>query len=212
MTIRLSQVCFLLPLLAGCDLFAAPQQPTDTTLWPLQLAIEGELTTSASTVSAEPDPGRPAGQSSVTMIDESGGLIPIAVLSVVDSSALTLNAEGSNVDQPLDSDALRRERLVHQSISSALVTNALIEVIQPEQASLDKARSEIIAVNSAALSAPLAEELGQHLGAEILICALIDRGGAEVNIVAQRARDGKLVYHDTIKDWDVVAGPLTEEE
>ena len=138
--------------------------------------------------------------------------IPVAVLSVVDSTALTQASAGSAADQTLEPEALRRERLVHQAISSALVSNLLIEVIQPEQASLDQARAELIAVNSAALSAPTAEELGQHLGAEVLVNALIDRAGAEVNIVAQRASDGKLLYHDTIKDWDVVANLEQAEE
>jgi len=211
MLIRASQVCLPLLMLAGCALFAGSPESADTTLWPLQLAIERELAAESGSVAAEAGQSRPAGQSE-SASSEFSSPIPVAVLAVVDSTALGQEGETAGAGQPPDTAALRRERLVHQALSSALVNNALIEVIQPEQASLDQARSEMIAVNSAALSAPTAEQLGEHLGAEILICALIDRGGAEVNVVAQRASDGKLVYHDTIKDWDILANPEEASE
>jgi hypothetical protein len=211
MLIRASQVCLLLLLLTGCALFAGSPTAADTTLWPLQLAIERELANESGSTGAEESQSRPAGQSD-SVSSEFSSPIPVAVLAVVDSTALAQESETAAAGQPLDSEALRRERLVHQALSSALVNNALIEVIQPEQASLDQARGEMIAVNSAALSAPTAEQLGEHLGADILICALIDREGAEVNVVAQRASDGKLVYHDTIKDWNILASPEEEGE
>jgi hypothetical protein len=211
MLIRASQVCLPLLMLSGCALFAGSPKSADTTLWPLQLAIERELAAESGSAAGEASQSRPAGQSA-SVNSEFSSPIPVAVLAVVDSTALEQAGETAGAGQPLDTEAMRRERLVHQALSSALVNNALIEVIQPEQASLDQARGEMIAVNSAALSAPTAEQLGENLGAEILICALIDRNGAEVNVVAQRASDGKLVYHDTIKDWDILANPEQESE
>jgi len=210
MAVRLATICLLLPLLAGCQLLADQQTPPDTTLWPLQVAIEGLLATEQS---AAGHPGaRPAGQVSDGNYNASTAAIPVAIMAVVDSNALTQAAEQGGSEQPLDSEALRRERLVQQAISGALVTNSLMEVIQPDQASIDRAREEIVAVNSAALSAPTAAELGEQLGAEVLVNALIDRQGAEVNIVAQRSADGKLVYQDTIKDWEILAAPTEAEE
>lgn len=214
MAVRFAIICLTLLALAGCQLLAAPQQ-ADTTLWPLQIAIENQLSAgeagAQSSEAESPAAERPAGQGRATQTSDGGATISVAVLSVVDSSALA-SAESAGSDQPLDSDALRRERLVQQALSGALVTNSLIEVVQPDQASIDLARAEIIAINSAALSPPTAGQIGEQLGADVLVCALIDRQGAEVNIIAQRASDGKLLYQDTIKDWDVLAAPAETSE
>lgn len=210
---RLTYLLVPMLIICGCDLLSGEAaEPIDCSLFPLQIAIE----------SYSP----PAGGSHVADIPDTAGhdtdtahhadtttpihteLASVAVLSVVDSTALETEAE--EPEEGAEAEALRRERVVRQAINSALVANTLIDVVQPDQASSDKAREEIIAKNSAALSTPLANEMRQLTGADIIVCAMIDRLGADVNIVAQSTHDGKLVYQDTIKDWEVVVGAPDE--
>ncbi|MBN2083005.1 hypothetical protein JW859_12470 [bacterium] len=135
----------------------------------------------------------------------------VAVVSVVDTTSIPTGEE--EPDPELLATALRRERVVRQAINNALVENKLINVVQPDEANTELARAEIIAKNSAALSTPLAAEIGQGIGAAVIVCALIDKQGAEVNIVAQLTVNGKLIYQDTIKDWEIVtAEEATTEE
>jgi len=134
----------------------------------------------------------------------------VAVVSVVDTTSIATTEE--EPDPELLAAALRRERVVRQAVNNALVENKLINVVQPDETNTTKARDEIIAKNSAALSAPLTAEIGEEIGAAVIVCALIDNQGAEVNIVAQLATNGKLIYQDTIKDWEIVTAEEADEE
>jgi hypothetical protein len=190
----------------------AEENQQDSTLYPLQIAIEKKLSP-AETSSAAGDVASSSADTTHAADAEHTSEPPasaVAVLAVVDSTALQAAAEEDEEQAVAAVDALRRERIVRQAINSALVANALIDVVQPDQESTETARAEIIAKNSAALSTALAAQIGEQLGAAILVCAMIDRLGAEVNIVAQNAHDGKLVYQDTIKDWNVTAGSAEE--
>ena len=210
-------ICLILPLLAicGCELLSGEAAETvDSSLFPLQIAIEGYSPPvgSGHTTAIGDDEGHEPDDSQQPDFAAGAHIKPaaVAVLSVVDSTALETGDE--EAEEGAEAEALRRERVVRQAINSALVANSLIDVVQPDQQSSDTARAEIIAKNSAALSTQLADEMGQMTGADILVCAMIDRLGADVNIVAQSTHDGKLVYQDTIKDWEVVVDSEDEAE
>lgn len=135
------------------------------------------------------------------------GTTVVAVVAVVDTAAMAALPEDGKVDEEAAANvaaAQSRERTVRQELNNVLVANTLIDVVQPEQPQIDAARHELIATNSAALSAPLALSTGTALNAVYLVCAIVDAEGAKVNLAAQQAEDGKVVYQGTLEDWSIL--------
>lgn len=130
----------------------------------------------------------------------------VAVVCVVDSYAMRT----AEVEEEAQLEAQARERLARQEVQACLVVNTLIDVVQPDEQAAAQARAEVVANNSAALSAATADQIGRALGVEFLISMLIDQEGAQVNIVAQRVADGKLVFQETLLDWPVLVGEAGE--
>ena len=142
----------------------------------------------------------------------------VAVMAVVDS--FTLLPAGEDEDpteraKKLDL-AQRRERVVRQQLQNVLVANSMITVVQPNESQIAAARAEIAATNSAALSNTMLPGLAETLGVQHVVTALCDLEGEEVNVVAQHAPDGTIVFQDTMIGWEVVLavakGAATEEE
>jgi hypothetical protein len=138
------------------------------------------------------------------VVSEQPAANTVAVVAVVDSYFLADVGAEEEAGTGDDAAALRRERLVRQELNNRLVQNSLIEVIHPAQDSVAKARDEIIAGNSAALHFDTTKEIGKALGADVLVCVLIDEAGDEVNVVAMQVPEGTLIYQDTIKHWDLL--------
>ena len=188
--IRAAGLAALLLAAASCDLLGGEETSTDRSgnvqLYPLQIAIEQNL-------SAE-------GSHSDT--------VSVAVGAVVDSSALGGSAEQPQGDEGVSADALRRERVVRHELNNSLVRNSLMNVVQPDQTAIDMARGGITSANSAALSESLIAQIKDLVHAEILVCAIVDLEGKELSIAAQALDDGRLLYHETIADWQ----PLTAED
>ena len=183
-----------LALLGSCDLISGkkevdPASEAAKKLKLLQIAVE----------SAVPEGSK--------------GTTTASVLAVVDSSIMGQAAPDAKDEEAKAKydEAQRRERVVRQELNNVLVNNTLIDVVQPGQAEIDKARAEIAANNSSALSIALALELGTALKADYLICALIDEDGKMVNIDAQQTADGKLAFQDTIENWPALIAPAAEE-
>lgn len=173
--------------LAGCDLLGFGKAPPDTLvqrkLNALQIAVEKYI------------PAK--------------GKAKVAVVAVVDTASLKKPAAGEEADQAALDTAAKRERDVRQGLNESLVRNTLLDVLQPSQEQQDKARAAVGAANTCALDAGLALELGQALGAEYLVGALIDDDGKQVAVAVQRVNDGSIVFQDTLVDWGIVA-PQTE--
>lgn len=205
--------------LAGCDLLTAGQDDEDRTLYPLHNAIEATLGVAPELPDTGDAPGdsEPGDDSATTDTgasehaaaaneeiageDGESEAAPVAVVAVVDGYFLLEPGEDEENTTALE-NARRRERVTRQEIQDSLVKNKLIDALPRDAATEKQARDEIIAHNSAELSTELAAGIGTALDAAIIICALIDRDGAEVNIVAQLTSDGKLIYQETIKDWE----------
>lgn len=143
-----------------------------------------------------------------------GGSTVVSVVAVIDTAAMAAPSKDAKPD-PAAADkaaaALRRERDVRQELNNVLVANKLMNVVQPDQAQIDKARQEISATNSAPLSAALAAEIGTALKAKYLVCAMIDDDGQQINVEAQQASDGKVVFQDTLLGWSIVQPPAEEQ-
>ena len=187
---RLIGTAALLLMLTSCDLLfgasATPEEAVKMQLNQLQISIEKSM-----------------GRSDTTQA---------AVLAIVDTSTIpTAGATEAEAEGASVAEALRRERIVRQELSNRLVSNRLIEVVQPTQTLIDQARAEITASNSAALSLETVKQSKDSLKTEYIVNALIDRDGAEVNVVAQRTTDGVVIFQETLLDWEVVTGPATEE-
>jgi hypothetical protein len=188
--IRAAVLTALLLAAASCDLLGGEETSAarsgNVQLYPLQIAIEQNL----------------GGEGSHS------DTISVAVGAVVDSSALGGSAEQPQGNGGVSAEALRRERVVRHELNSSLVRNILMDVVQPDQAAIDLARGGITSANSAALSESLIAEVKELVHAEILVCAIVDLEGKELSIAAQALADGRLVYHETITDWQ----PLTAED
>jgi hypothetical protein len=143
-----------------------------------------------------------------------GSTTVVSVVAVLDSAAMVPASKDTKPSADAaakEEAALRRERDVRQELNNVLVANKLMNVIQPDQVQIDKARQEIIATNSAPLSAALAAEIGTALKAQYLVCALIDDDGKQVSVEAQQAADGKVVFQDTLLNWSI-CNPLAAEQ
>jgi hypothetical protein len=143
-----------------------------------------------------------------------GSTTVVSVVAVLDTAAMAPPSKDAkpSADAAAKAEAaLRRERDVRQELNNVLVANTLMNVVQPDQAQIDKARQEIIATNSAPLSAALAGEIGAALKAQYLVCAMIDDDGKQVSVEAQQAADGKVVFQDTLLSWSICAPPAAEQ-
>ncbi|MCC7478179.1 hypothetical protein IT575_06935 [bacterium] len=189
----------LLPLLlglgllcGGCELFKehelTPAEQCEIQLKTLQVAIEEGI--------------------------HEGSKAKVAVLGIVDASVIARTAEG---DAPAekkkdksDSDgpaaALARERKVRDALLASLVQNRLMEMLQPDEATIALAREDMLAANSAALSIEKSRELGEKLGAGYLAGAIVDAEGKSVSVAVQRVEDGVVVFQDVLLDWPAVFG------
>jgi hypothetical protein len=136
----------------------------------------------------------------------------VAVLAVVDSVSLLPAGEDEDPAERAKKLDLsqRRERVVRQELQNVLVSNSLITVVQPNEAQIAQARAEISATNSAALSNTMLPGLAETLGVQHVVTALVDLDGGEVNVVAQHAPDGTIVFQDTLIEWDVVLAVAKE--
>ena len=143
-----------------------------------------------------------------------GGTTVVSVVAVVDTAAMVPAAKDAKPSADAatkEEAALRRERDVRQELNNVLVANTLMDVVQPDQSQIDKARQEIIATNSVPLSAALAAEIGTALKAQYLVCAMIDDDGKQVNVEAQQAVDGKVVFQDTLLNWSICNPPAAAQ-
>jgi len=143
-----------------------------------------------------------------------GSTTVVAVVAVVDTAAMVpvaKDAKPSEEAAAKEQAALGRERDVRQELNNVLVANKLMDVVQPDQAQIDKGRQEIIATNSTPLSAALASELGTALKAQYLVCAMIDEDGKQVDVEAQQTADGKVVFQDTLLNWSILKPAAVEE-
>lgn len=185
----------MLSLAMSCTLLSG--ESSDATregnvqLYPLQIALEKAL--------------GPAGA-------DSGETISVAVVAVVDSGALVEDAGQAAGGDTDNSAALRRERVVRHELNNSLVRNSLIDVVQPDQAVIELARSGIITANSAALSESLVGQIGELLNADAVVCAIVDLEGKEVSVAVQDINDGRLIYHETIADWQSTTAEAGEAE
>ena len=130
----------------------------------------------------------------------------LAVLAVVDNFTLLPVSEDTDpAEQATKIDlAQRRERVVRQELQNVLVSNTMITVVQPNSEQITQAREEISSTNSAAISNSMLPGLAETLGVQHVVTALIDLEGHEVNVVAQHAPDGAIVFQDTLIDWEPV--------
>jgi hypothetical protein len=181
-----------LALMAGCALLAKPVDPAEKIsrqLNQLQVDIEEGIHGN------EP--------------------VHVAVLGILDTAALSApNPDAGKAKPPEQAsleEAWRRERVIRQELSSILVKNRLLALVQPTQLQIDEARDAMIAGNSAALNEDLVKKLGSLLASEYLICAFSDDEGKAVSLVAQRSSDGVVIYQETLKDWPVLAAPAETE-
>jgi hypothetical protein len=176
-------LCCVCAALTGCNLLGFGKAPPDTAvqrkLNALQIAIEKQI------------PAK--------------GKAKVAVVAVVDTVALKQPAAGEEADQAVLDAAAKRERDVRQGLNESLVRNTLLDVLQPSQQEQDKARAAVAAANTCALDAKLAAELGQAIGAEYLVGAMIDDEGRQVGVAVQRVSDGVVVFQDTLQEWSIVA-------
>jgi hypothetical protein len=147
----------------------------------------------------------------------------VAVLAVVDQSRFTpapaaggdqaaggaaAGASGSPAAAPADdTDALRLERLARQALNNGFIHNKLLDVVQPDDALMQQARDEVVKNNSAALSTQTVKDLGAKLKVMFIVNAVIENGGAEVNVAGQRVDDGSLIFQDSVKNWSIFAAP-----
>lgn len=136
----------------------------------------------------------------------------VAVIAVVDTFTETQATEGEDpAERAKKMDlAQRRERVVRQELQNVLVANNMITVVQPNEAQIAAARAEIGTTNSGALSNTMLPNLAETLGVKHVVTALIDLDGGEVNVVAQHAPDGTIVFQDTLINWDVVLAVAKE--
>jgi len=132
------------------------------------------------------------------------GKVHVAVLGVVDAVDMTAGEGAEAPDPEALSAARRRERSVRQAIGEVLVQNRLMAAVQPSADQAEQARKAISAANSPALDAAEATAVGKALGADYLVCALIDDEGKSINVVAQRTTDGVVVFQDVLKDWSAI--------
>ncbi len=171
----------LVVVLASCDKLGlgkvSPDEEVKKQLNALQISIEKEL--------AE------------------GAKAKTTILAVVDTQRLAKPAEGEEPDPALLQAAEKRERDVRQGMNAVLVENVLLEVVQPAEEQIGKARAAIAAANSPALDKAVCEELGKATAADYLICALIDDSGKKIDVTVQRSKDGVVVYQETLKEWSV---------
>lgn len=181
------KLLFALSLLVpGCTLLKVGAAPPDTVvqrqLNELQIAVEQQLPENAKA--------------------------KIAVLGVVDTVAMSKPAEGEEPDAAAIAAAAKREREVRQGLNKVLVTNTLLEVLQPSQEMQDQARAAIIAANGCSLDAQTAAGAGTATAAQYLVNVLIDDNGKSVNLAVQRASDGVVVFQDTLNEWAVAVSPV----
>ncbi len=181
-------------LLAACDLLKehklTPGEECDIQLKKMQVAIEEGI--------------------------GEGSKAKVAVLGIVDASAIAKTVEGDAPETkskdkskgaPEDPAApLARERKVRDAINASLVQNRLMELLQPDEASIAVAREDMLAANSAALSLEKCKDLGEKLGAEYIAGAIVDEEGKSVSVSVQRVSDGVVVYQDVLREWPAVIG------
>lgn len=187
----LACLVLLLPLLS-CDAFKVKpptaEEVADGQLKKLQVAVEAGI----------PD----------------GGKAKVAVLAILDSSFIASEAAGAGAAPAKDKKKgaedpaapLDRERKVRDAVSASLVQNRLLELLQPDEASLASARTEMLKGNSAALSVESCSKLGTAMGADYIADAIVDETGKTVSLCVQRVSDGVVVYQDVVKDWPAVFG------
>lgn len=138
--------------------------------------------------------------------------LPVVVVAVVDSHyLLQASEEDEEAAATQINDAQRRERVVRGEIHNALVLNTLIMALPRDAENEALARQFIIDNNSEALSKELCMTVGESLGAEIIICVLIDEEGREVNVAAQVSATGEMIYQDVLKDWEPAVKAIEEE-
>ena len=138
--------------------------------------------------------------------------IPVVVVAVVDSHYLRPAGEEDEEQAAAQVvDAQRRERVVRREIHNALVANSLMQALPSDESNEALARQSIIANNSASLSKELCATIGTALGAEVIICVLIDREGAEVNVAAQVTATGEMIYQDALTDWEPAVNAIEQE-
>jgi len=187
--VKLSRAAALLLAIgvAGCTLFKSGKVDPDTLvarqLNMLQIAIENDT--------------------------RAGGKAHVAVLGVVDVVGMAAGEGAEAADPEALSAARRRERGVRQAIGEVLVQNRLMAAVQPSAEQAEQARKAISAANSPALDAAEATAVGKALGADYLVCALIDDEGKSINVVAQRTTDGVVVFQDVLKNWSAAGAAAT---
>ncbi len=188
----------------------------------LQIALEEFLGVQPATDTLHPvtseDTVEAAGHPVDTATEESAaeqhkmGTTSISVVAVVDSLLLIPAAEGEELDPAEQDAALRRERLVRTALGNNLYPNRFFQVIQPTQDQRDKIRLDIIATNGSSLAPQEAAAAGAEIGVDHLIWAIIEKNGEEVNVVAQRIDNGRVVYNETLSGWDIFDVPESQDE
>jgi hypothetical protein len=208
------------PATVGAEPGAAPsttEPPATSAATPAAVPAEPAPTETAGN-SSEAVPGAPVdGTSGVAAVEhDPAKAVPttVAVIAVVDTFTLVPASEDEDpIERARKLDlAQRRERVVRQELQNVLVANSMITVVQPNETQIAAARAEIGTTNSAALSNTMLPGLAETLGVQHVVTALCDLDGGEVNVVAQLAPDGTIVFQDTLIDWDVVLAVAKEAE
>jgi hypothetical protein len=127
----------------------------------------------------------------------------VTVLAVVDNTVLKTDegAEPVTPEQQKE-DRMRRERLVRAALTSNLVRNTKLRIVNPPQALIDEYYGILKSKNANALSAEEAKKAGDALGVSAIVTAFLEDEGKKINVVATCISDGKVIFNETLVGWD----------
>lgn len=119
------------------------------------------------------------------------GFRKVTVISVVDRTA---DADPN--------DAARRERQVRAALASYLTRYKGSEVIAPTAELIDEVKKLIDQTGMGMIPAEMGRRIKNQIGAEVIVNAIIEDQGRRITIYATEADTGRVLYAETLKDWN----------
>jgi len=119
------------------------------------------------------------------------GFRKVTVITVVDRTA---DADPN--------DAARRERQVRAALASYLTRYKGSEVIAPTAELIDEVKQLVDQTGMGMVPADLGRRIRNQIGAEVIVNAIIEDAGRRITIYATEADTGRVLYAETLKDWN----------
>jgi len=128
----------------------------------------------------------------------------ICVLAVVDNSMGGSGAEEEAGEEGETSEQamLRRERIVRAAITSNLVHNSKLRVVDAPQSLINEYHKLLQDKNANALSEDEAKRAGEQLNVLAVITAFVEDEGRRISITATATESGKVVFSEILVNWN----------